>query len=58
MFSWLKPTPSISNETQLVIDDDRRRMRARRNYVRHEENLAYGSPSRESFTRPIDIITR
>jgi len=58
MFSWLKSKPSIDNETQLVIEDDSRRMRARRNYVRHEENLAYGSPSRDAFTRPISVISR
>jgi len=42
----------------MVIDDDNRKLRARRNYVRAEEARAMNQPEPNMFTRPLNIIVR
>lgn len=42
----------------MVIDDDNRKLRARRNYVRAEEARAMNQPAPDMFTRPMNIIVR
>jgi hypothetical protein len=61
MFSWLtksRSASSIDGHTQMVIDDDNRKLRARRNYVRAEEARAMNQPEPNMFTRPMNIIVR
>lgn len=57
MFNWLKKynnvTPASRND--MVLEDEERRSRARRRYVRHEEALAYNMDTSNLITSSIPI---
>jgi hypothetical protein len=49
MFNWLSPKSTVDGYTQMVIDEDNRRMTARRNYVEHEKAMASGQSHTISY---------
>ena len=55
MFSWLTKASPVSSRNAMVKEDEERRSRARRNYVRHEEALAYGMDTSRLMTGSIPV---
>lgn len=57
MLNWLRnKNSSPENRMQMVIEDDTRRLRARRRYVQAEENHAAGNEYITPLTGSIPVV--